>query len=73
MSDSNDDNHSDSELDDMMYLLSGTVENDDDDVEEVNIGVWNMVRDYKIIVEVDEVDQHLLVIAREAVPIVLEV
>ncbi len=41
MSDSNDDDHSDSELDDLMYLMSGTVENDDDDVHEVNIGEWN--------------------------------
>ena len=54
MSDSDDDNHSDSELDDMMYLMSGTIKNDDDDdVEEVNIGEWIMVRDYRTIVEVD--------------------
>jgi hypothetical protein len=73
MSDSNDDDHSDSELDDLMYVMSGTVENDDDnDVQEVNIGEWNMVRNYKTIVEVDGVDQHLLAIAREEVLIVLE-
>ena len=72
MSDSHDDNHSDSELDDMMYLMSGTVKNDNDDVEEVNIGKWNMVRDYRTIVEVDGVNQHLLAIAREEVPVVLE-
>ena len=73
MSDSDDDDHSDSELDDLMYLMSGTVENDDeDDVQEVNIGEWNMVRNYKTRVEVDGVDQHLLAIAREEVPIVLE-
>ena len=71
MSDSNDDNHSVSELDDMMYLMSGTVENEDTDVEEVNIGAWNMVRDYETTVEVDGVDQHLLAIAREEVTIVL--
>ena len=69
--DSNDDNHSDSELDDMMHLviMSGiTVKNDDDDVEEVNVGEWNMVHDYKtILVEVDGVNQHLLAIAREEV------
>ena len=72
MSDSDDDNHSDSELDDLMYLMSGTVKNDDDDVQEVNIGEWNMVRNYKTIVEVDGVNQHLLAIAREEVPIALE-
>jgi hypothetical protein len=73
ISDSDDDDHSDSELDDLMYLMSGTVKNNDgNDVQEVNIGEWNMVRKYKTIVKVDGVDQHLLAIAREEVPVVLE-
>jgi hypothetical protein len=44
MSDSDDDDHSDSELDDLMYLMSGTVENDDDDnVQEAisGSGIWS--------------------------------
>ncbi len=52
ISDSDDDDLSDSELDDLMYLMSGTVESDDDDdVQEVNIGEWNMVLNYKTILK----------------------
>ena len=72
ISDSDDDDLSDSELDDLMYLMSGSVENDDDDVQEVNTGEWNMVRNYNTKVEVDGVNQHLLAIARGEVLIVLE-
>jgi hypothetical protein len=64
---------SDSDLEDMMYLMSGSAGDadlDDTDDEEP-IGEWNVIREFETSIEIDLVDRHLLEVARQEVPIVL--
>ena len=66
-------NESDSDLEDMMYLMSGSASDahlDDTDDEEP-IGEWNFIREFETSIEIDLVDRHLLEVARQEVPIVL--
>ena len=60
-------NESDSDLEDMMYLMSGSAGDadlDDADDEEP-IGEWNFIRDFETSIEIDVVDRHLLEVARQ--------
>ena len=62
-------NDSDCELDEMMYLMSGSAGDadlDDADDEEP-IGEWNFIREFETSIEIDLVDQHLLEVARQEV------
>jgi hypothetical protein len=66
-------NESDSDLEDMIYLMSGSAGDadlDDADDEEP-IGEWNFIREFETSIEIDLVDQHLLEVARQEVLIVL--
>jgi hypothetical protein len=74
MSDSDGGDESDRDLDEMMYFMSGSAGTDSDDAAEDDdeaLGDWNIIRDYETSIEVDLVDQHLLEVARNEVPIVL--
>jgi hypothetical protein len=72
MSDSDSGDDSDVDRDDMMYLMSGAAEADSDDAEEDEpMGDWNVIKDYETSIEIGLVDRHLLEVARNEVPIVL--
>ena len=60
------------DLDEMMYAISGAV-GTDSDVEQGDepMGDWNIIREYETSIEIDSVDKHLLEVARNEVPIVL--
>jgi hypothetical protein len=72
-SDSSDDggDASGDDLNEMMYAISGAAGNDSDAEDDEVVGDWNIIKEYETSIEVDSVDTHLLEVARNEVPIVL--
>ncbi len=70
MSDSNGGDASDHDLEEMMYLMSGAADSDNAEEDEPT-GEWNIIKEFETSIEIDWVDQHVLEVVRNKMPIVL--